>query len=580
MAPSRIIFLEECKAARFYGYIVAGDVLNLKFHRSVLLRMTRARRNSSSSTFHQQEEGESAANGQKQRDLVEHIDPDEISSSQDSEASTGTSSNNTDDDDDDADEPAEEEDELAGVTADTPLRKHQQSQRVYEHIKKLRSERREDKRRTEKDERAAKKIQRQTQRIDAKNKAEESKKRQFTVSVTIEWQGRDLPIDVHTTFCAWCVQTATWWAAAYEKGATCGFWHIQAEIEGTFSSLNNIKRSWNSFVGWDVNKPPCKKVNVCVKELCGKGLHTRLGILGYTRKDIDKYDGHLWSCSPTVTDEEKEEADVLYVQLGKGDKGGTCVLTDTNILDRAIVFFQRFVKNPMYAQLDVVLAMMLRTGRYTVHGKFLTSNGAMIYGRAQLAFQCRVCPPDTNVEDVNRIFFATAKPRDDTCTPRTPIRTPRTDHFSDMSEYVALSRSDKSSTSSSSSRKRRRKRGKSRRSLDFNKVLPDEDVEKLGDTTRIEDKRLHDRIEAWLRPDLAPDRHDQHEESMLQGPGLAVHSRHFDADQGQVGTPFFRFDGSDGDGAAAGALGSSSRSETLASLEPCGYIAAVDSNSS
>ena len=75
---------------------------------------------------------------------MDEIDPDEISSSQDSEASTGTSSNNTDDDEDDADEAAEEEDELAGVTADTLLRKHQQSQRVYEHIKKLRAERREE----------------------------------------------------------------------------------------------------------------------------------------------------------------------------------------------------------------------------------------------------------------------------------------------------------------------------------------------------------------------------------------------------------------------------------------------------
>ena len=70
-------------------------------------------------------------------------------------------------------------------------------------------------------------------------------------------------------------------------------------------SVLAVKKQWIVFAGWNVVAPP-HKVNNCFKEASGKFLSTQHGLLGYVRKDLGEYDGHLIYCSPSVTDQEKE----------------------------------------------------------------------------------------------------------------------------------------------------------------------------------------------------------------------------------------------------------------------------------
>ena len=237
---------------------------------------------------------------------------------QEDHASTGEVSNGGDD-------------ELAGITAATKIDSRRMPARVVGHIKHLRQVRDYAK----KQDRLLAKLEKKHARNRERRAAELRKVRTFNLSITLEWQGHHVPTSVFYSFKRWLAQRSEWWAVAYEHGPTCGFWHLQSAAIIDDISIQAIKTSWHAFVGWDAQRPPVRKVNLCMKELSGKGLHTQVGMLGYTRKDLDKYEGHLWACAPAVTEDECSEADLVYVQFGKGDKGQSCVLTEANLIDRA-----------------------------------------------------------------------------------------------------------------------------------------------------------------------------------------------------------------------------------------------------
>ena len=173
-----------------------------------------------------------------------------------------------------------------------------------------------------------------------------------------------------------------------------------------------MKKRWQRFAARYQNAPQCK-VNHCFKEAAQKGLSTRLGLLGYVRKDIDEYEGHLCVTHEKVTDEEKRQGDLLFLAYGKTNKTAECTLTQNNLIDRAALFFEKKVKNPVHQELDFVLCQMLQTGKYTVHGHFFTHNGSMVYHRAQAALVARLNPDSVSVDDVHHILFNRRTPRDE-----------------------------------------------------------------------------------------------------------------------------------------------------------------------
>ena len=243
----------------------------------------------------------------------------------------------------------------------------------------------------------------QAERTRSKRAAEDIKKREIILSLTVEWNGRDLPREFIETFRRWLEREASWWSFSYERGSTCGFAHLQGVGKFFAVSKTSVKKSWYVFSGWDVNSPP---VRVCVmfRETSGKGLSTQLGLLGYVRKDCNKYDDHFHLCSANVSDSERAEGDALYCAMGKADKTSECLLTEANFIDRSSVFYERKIRNPALSNLDYVLKEMLNTGRYAVHGKFF-AGGGLVFRRAQAAFHAKVFPTSTTEEDVHEIFF-------------------------------------------------------------------------------------------------------------------------------------------------------------------------------
>lgn len=338
------------------------------------------------------------------------------------------------------------DDEFAGLHAKSRL-SSKLNERQREHVLSLRRAASLEKKLQANLERQERRAERAQERAET----EDAKKRELIISVTVEWQGHHLPESVFDKFRSFCHRESSWFSLAYEKGPTLGLWHLQGVAVFHNVSVLAVKKQWIVFAGWNVVAPP-HKVNNCFKEASGKGLSTQHGLLGYVRKDLGEYDGHLFYCSPSVTEQEKVRGDELYVAMGKSNKCAECVLTATNFVDRASLFFDRKIKNPALSDLDTTLKAMLETGKYSVHGSFFTNNGAMIYSRAQAAFHCRLYPSAATVEDVHRIFFNRSHKPDSTLSdphvsvapePRAPVRDSPSapDVFSNNDEYVHLDRS-------------------------------------------------------------------------------------------------------------------------------------------
>ena len=341
----------------------------------------------------------------------------------------------------DEDAPAE----FAGLDASTRINCARHTYDQIEFIKKLRRrkkllERLEQKQATreKRDDRRATDLQRQNSSLLANH-------RDHTLSITVEWQGHHVPQEVFDTLRQFLEQSSSWWCLSKEKGATIGLWHCQAVAKFHTTSPKAVKKDWIRFAGWHVNPPPYK-VNNCFKEVSNRGLSTQHGLLGYVRKDIDQYEGHICVSSESVRDEEKVRGDELYLAFGKSDKTSDCILTPSNFIDRASLFFDRRIRNPALAQLDYVFKSMLQTGKFSIHGSFFTHHGSMIYSRAQTAFQCRVFPGQTSTEDVHAILFNRRNVRDETVDNTTPEPVDRDgpddlDPFEAQSAYVTLDRS-------------------------------------------------------------------------------------------------------------------------------------------
>lgn len=289
--------------------------------------------------------------------------------------------------------------EFAGLRATTRINRKRHSERQISFIEQLRQAERAQKQARRDRLREASRAE----KIRTRQVAQDLKKRELILSLTIEWNGRDLPREFIETFRRWLDKDAAWWSFSYERGSTCGYAHLQGVGVFFDVSKNAVKKSWYVFSGWDVNSPPVR-VSVMFRETSGKGLSTQLGLLGYVRKDIGKYEDHFHLCSANVSDAERAEGDQLYCAMGKADKTTECLLSESNFIDRAAVFYERKIRNPALSHLDHVLKEMLNTGRYAIHGKFF-AGGGLVFRRAQAAFHAKIFPTSTTEEDVHGIFF-------------------------------------------------------------------------------------------------------------------------------------------------------------------------------
>ena len=118
------------------------------------------------------------------------------------------------------------------------------------------------------------------------------------------------------------------------------------------------------------------------------------------------YPDHQIEYHQSVTEEEKAEGDRQYAMYGNPAKVNQVKLTKINLLERAAVYFKRFIKHPLHSSIDHVLCCMLQSGKYSISTEFLQYYGALNLERTQATFNALIIPEAVTKSDVMAIFFA------------------------------------------------------------------------------------------------------------------------------------------------------------------------------
>ena len=228
----------------------------------------------------------------------------------------------------------------------------------------------------------------------------------MSVLVTIERKGRDLALEVFAGIVQSLLIIGLWGAFSYECGGTLGLRHAQGVLRLMAFDVKDAKRKIMDFLLVHCTTELIQNLSVCVKSLQQCLLHTDVGMLGYVRKDIGNYGDHQIEYHPTVTDEEKQEGDRQYAMYGNPAKVNQVKLTKINLLERAAVYYKRFIKHPLHCSITHVLTCMLQSGKYSISTEFLQYYGALNLERTQATFNALIMPAAMTNSDVLAIFFA------------------------------------------------------------------------------------------------------------------------------------------------------------------------------
>ena len=203
-----------------------------------------------------------------------------------------------------------------------------------------------------------------------------------------------------------CCMVGVWGAFSYERGSTLGYGHAQGVMRLMAVDAKDVRTQMMAFLTARVTAIMLSKLSICIKILSVKFMHTDVGMLGYVRKDMGtRYDDHQIEYHPSVTAAEKIEGDKLYAMFGNPSKVNTVKLTKVNVLERAAVYFKKFIHHPLHNSLEHVLTCMLRSGKYTISSEFLQYYGAINLKWAQTTFNAMIFPEATSKEDTLVIFF-------------------------------------------------------------------------------------------------------------------------------------------------------------------------------
>ena len=147
------------------------------------------------------------------------------------------------------------------------------------------------------------------------------------------------------------------------------------------------------------------------RELKNRDLHTPEGMLGYTLKDCDEYDGWMALLHDDVTDAEVERGRELYAMFGAPEKCNTVSLTRVNLLERATAFYKVNKRRGMFhldpTPIEEVLLAMLVSGNFRPGAEWIVprfGEGAN-YTRAANLFRLYIDPKSAKLEDLAEVFF-------------------------------------------------------------------------------------------------------------------------------------------------------------------------------
>ena len=233
--------------------------------------------------------------------------------------------------------------------------------------------------------------------------------KRFEFSTTISLEGEDLDVcrvkplldDFLRQNCERAYLTA-------ERGELEHHLHLQGLIVVTTTSSAAFKSSLIRAMDFADGTPP--NLQISLKKLLHKGLHTQAGIIGYSLKDKDEPHFMEIVCH-NVTDEEKEEGKMQYLLHGKiAISKKRVALNQSNLINKMMVYLKYNTSNVTSFSADPfnLLLVMMNSGHYLLESRWIYDRNGLSLSRLKALWKANVFPERLDRDDLLKIMF----PRD------------------------------------------------------------------------------------------------------------------------------------------------------------------------
>lgn len=227
--------------------------------------------------------------------------------------------------------------------------------------------------------------------------------RPLQVSITIGQVGSDIELEAFDRAAIYLEQNADMAALAMERGDSQLQLHLQGVACIRSTSVQRVKGDMAKVLGW-YDKPPAG-ASMCVKSLCGNGIHNFLGLVGYCLKDEGQPHHRLYL--KNLNSEQIEEGRRRHIVHGAVHNKNRLEITPQNLLSCALQYHRFKVQKKMSCSLRAYARQMFQGGQYFPSLKWLMSKSVSIE-RAERVWKIAVYPEWTTLGDVEMALFGNA----------------------------------------------------------------------------------------------------------------------------------------------------------------------------
>jgi hypothetical protein len=147
-------------------------------------------------------------------------------------------------------------------------------------------------------------------------------------------------------------------------------------------------------------------LSIALRRLSGQGLHTKHGIVGYSRKQ--RHEAHFEELSHNISNDDRTRGDLEYLLHGKFEGHKNKVpLNMGNLINKMAIFMKYKTRNVLRHTNDPIhlILKMIRSGHYEVGSNWIYDRRGLDIDRLRSLWRFQVDPENIQVQDILTVMF-------------------------------------------------------------------------------------------------------------------------------------------------------------------------------
>ncbi|KAI5058995.1 hypothetical protein GOP47_0025314 [Adiantum capillus-veneris] len=193
-------------------------------------------------------------------------------------------------------------------------------------------------------------------------------KRLFELSITISVGGVDIDSGLLPVLKEFLEKETIAGMCSIEHGRNVFHLHFQMVVRIMSTSIIAVNKKVKTYLRWD--RESHVDATVLCRALKKKNMHTFQGMIGYCLKDVGK--DHFENVGHNISPDDINKGIELYTLHGEDDLKNKVCLTNTNVLDRAFMYWKYSLNHPFGHDFLGTFHRMIKSGKYYLSSTWIT----------------------------------------------------------------------------------------------------------------------------------------------------------------------------------------------------------------